>query len=220
MSGVFAPGASITTRSLAESLQISGSPVRDALKRLEADSALESRNKSAYFLPLLSKKDYAEVLAIRVRLEGYAAREAASIISESQIREIEEFNNMYRNSNNVRDELLANFQFHLAIYKSIGSSVLVDTIENMWMRIGPTLHVDTLFGDGRPVVKNHERIIEALRHRDGAAAERALVRDLTEAAEVIMPRLSKGRSGADEGDPPRPERDAGPHPNRAIRAEG
>ncbi|MBL8583980.1 MAG: GntR family transcriptional regulator, partial [Rhizobiaceae bacterium] len=50
MSGVIAPGAVLTSRSLAAQLLVSPQPVRDALKRLEADGILESRPQSGFFL--------------------------------------------------------------------------------------------------------------------------------------------------------------------------
>jgi len=194
MSGAFGPGAAMTTRSIAEVLGVSPSPVRDALKRLEADEAIEGRQKSAYFIRLLSPEDYWDILNIRLQLEGYAVRTAAQLISDSEVGVIEDINRQYSAAAaNIPETLRLNFLFHFRIYRLCQSQRLINLIENLWTRIGPTMHYHTIGYDTNQVAENHSRLIEALRQRKPKAAQRALERDLTDAAKAITPRLPRGQ---------------------------
>ncbi len=198
MSGVFAPGASLTSRSVADSLGVSASPVRDAMKRLEGDGVLKSREKSAYFLTELDRSDYEDIIALRLRLEGYATAEAAKVMDDATVAQLRQLNRDY--TANVRmasESLKLNFAFHFGIYRLAGSPVLIELIENLWLRIGPLLQFHAEDGDFTELTANHERIIDALAARNDRMAERALRRDLTDAARVIMPRLKADRRSPD-----------------------
>jgi GntR family colanic acid and biofilm gene transcriptional regulator len=190
MAGVFAPGAAMTSRSIAEAFGVSASPVRDALKRLEADEVIEGRSKSAYFIRQLTAEDYWDILNLRVQLEGYAVRMAAQIITEQDIETISTYNQQYENAGgNVAETLRINFLFHFHIYRLAQSQRLINLIETLWTRSGPTLYFHTIGYDVHQVADNHGRLIEALRLRNAKAAVRALERDLIDAAKVITSRL-------------------------------
>jgi DNA-binding GntR family transcriptional regulator len=185
MAGVFLPGQSLTGRSIAESLGVSPTPVRDALKRLGADGVIESRSKSAYFVGELSREQYLEVLNLRIRIEGYAAAEAARVATPEDIAQIEAIQARYTATQDVNESVRINFQFHFEIYKLVRSQILIDVVENLWMRIGPSMHLHARGYGLAQVIDNHRRLIEALRNNDSRAAERALQRDLGEAVKAI-----------------------------------
>lgn len=198
MSGVFAPGGSLTSRSVADSLGVSASPVRDAMKRLEGDGVLRSREKSAYFLAELDRSDYEDIIALRLRLEGYAAAEAAKVMDDATVAHLRQLNRDYMaNVRMASESLKSNFAFHFGIYRLAGSPVLIELIENLWLRIGPLLQFHAEDGDFTELTANHERIIDALAARNDRLAERALRRDLTDAARVIMPRLRADKRSPD-----------------------
>lgn len=189
MSGVFVPGSSLTGRSIAESLGVSPTPVRDALKRLEADGVLQARSKSAYYLMTLSRAEYLEVLALRMQVEGYAADCAARVATPADVARIRSINDRYASTKDLAESIRLNFQFHFEIYKLAKSKVLLEIVENLWMRIGPSMHLHVRGYDVPEVVKNHRKIIDALKHKDAAAAKRALSEDMKEAIRAIAPLL-------------------------------
>lgn len=191
MMGVFDPGANITGRSIAESLGVSQSPVRDALKRLEADGVIESRDRSAYYLLNLSREQYLEIMSIRSLLEGHATAEAAKRAKASDIKRLKRINDEYRRAM-PRDSLRINFSLHFEIYCLAQMPILLELIENMWMRIGPVMHFHFSEYDQLEVTRNHAAIIEALERNDSIAARRALQRDLNDAARAIPPHLAIG----------------------------
>jgi DNA-binding GntR family transcriptional regulator len=190
MAGAIAPGGKLSTRSLAEALGVSPMPVREALKRLEADGILESRAKSAFYVHDLSRDEFREVLKVRLRLEGLAAREAAKNFDAEKLRQARALDNRIHTSTSTAQFLERNFRFHFYIYQLADMPMTLTLIENMWLRIGPALN--KIFGKVRPeeTYEAHARLLAALAKRDPDNAEHALHRDLEEAAEVIEGQLA------------------------------
>ena len=90
-SGQVVPGQRIVIRDLARALGTSMMPVRDALRRLEAENAVVLTNGRTLAVPSLSAKDYEELCMIRVTLESLAAREAAKHITAAELEEVVRF---------------------------------------------------------------------------------------------------------------------------------
>lgn len=189
MAGTVLPGGKLSTRSLAEALGVSPMPVREALKRLEADGILESRAKSAFYVHDLSRAEFREVLKVRLRLEGLAAREASKHFDAEKLRHARTLDNRIHTSASAAQYLERNFRFHFYIYQLAEMPMTLTLIENMWLRIGPALN--KVFSKVRPeeTYEAHAHLLAALAKRDPDEAERALHRDLEEAAEIIESQL-------------------------------
>ena len=195
MSGAIMPGGSLTSRSLSLALGVSPTPVREALKRLQADGAVESRSKSAFYVNDPNVEEYQQILELRLATEGLAIRKAAKQARPSDLELIRSLNREYGKSlraggQGARKSLVANFRFHFAIYRLSRSPVLMKVIAATWLRIGPALHHHLRnLRDVEPGLDTHNEIIAALEAGDADAAEAALRKDLTEAAELIYPSL-------------------------------
>jgi DNA-binding GntR family transcriptional regulator len=195
MSGDITPGQMLTSRSISSSLAISPTPVREALKRLEAEGVLKARNKSAYHVSELDSTDFTEIFDVRIILESQAVATAAQNIQEENLVLIEKLNLEYerltsKNDCPVNEVLAANFMFHFEIYRLANSKTLVGLIEALWLRIGPTLYEHVIGIDTSKTDWNYHRlIIDALRARDSEAAVAALKADLTTAFNEIVSRL-------------------------------
>ena len=192
MRGLIAPGATLSSRSLATQLKVSAQPVRDALKRLEADGILEGRPQSGFFLHDPTVAEYREITEIRQRLEGLAARHAARRISPAAIAGLREINERMLHCDTSQDYLAENHRFHFIIYGEAGLPALLVIIENLWMRIGPALHHHPHEYNRAETLRKHQAIIEALERRDGDAAEAAVAYDLANAADLIVLNLPQG----------------------------
>lgn len=189
MSGAFAPGASLSTRSLADRFSVSPMPVREALKRLEADGVVVGRAKSAFVLLDPTTAEFGELLDIRLRLEGLAAAEAARRMDLPTLTRVQALHKQLETyDGDLAGLLTLNFAFHFAVYESAGRPVLLAMIERLWLRIGPVLHASAGY-DAAAVAANHALLLDALERGDAPAAEAALGRDLIEAAAEIGPRL-------------------------------
>lgn len=189
MQGLIAPDTVLTGRSLARHMGLSVQPVRDALKRLEADGAIIGRPQSGFHLPKISAAEYWESIEIRTRLEGLAGRLAASHVTPALILRLTAINDAMQATADPRGYLAANFAFHFAIYEQARRATLLSLIENFWVRIGPVLHhhQDSPLAGGAHA--KHARIIATLAAGDAAGTELAIVDDLVTAAHVVVRRL-------------------------------
>ena len=202
MQGLVQPGATLTSRSLAQHLNVSTQPVRDALKRLEADGILVGRPQSGFYLREIGQAEFAELTEIRVRLEGLAGRCAAAHITADKITELRGMNALMATLPTAREGLALNYRYHFAIYLCSGRPQLLSLIQNLWVRIGPALHHHPYTGRPETITGIHDEMIAALAAADGAAAEAAIRRDISEAARLIMPQLPEPPEAAAQPLPP------------------
>lgn len=200
MAGQLHPGQKVTLRELAAALGVSPMPVREAVRRLAAEGALETLPNRRIRVPVLTKTRFREVLRIRLALEGLAVEEAALQISEGDIERIEALNaeftrEMRRPKADGIRLFRINKDLHFIVYEAAGMPVLLATIEGLWLQIGPVLHLSLSMRAStkarKPRPRNpapdwHHRLARALRRRDSADAVAALAGDLTSAADQIL----------------------------------
>jgi DNA-binding GntR family transcriptional regulator len=194
MAGGVAPGEKITLRQLTGAFGTSLMPVREAVQRLAAEGALEVLPNRAIRVPVMTKAGVNEILAIRLMLEGQAVEEAAKLIQPDAIRRLDELNDAMNAEIRTQDEsrslFQANKEFHFTIYRAAGMPVLLEIIENLWLRIGPFLHfalgVRGREGSIKYVPDCHHRLIRAMVERNGAAGRDALEGDLRGAVELMF----------------------------------
>lgn len=187
MSGALEPGATVTIRSLAEAVGTSTMPVRDAVRRLVAERALEMRANRTIALPRLTAERYAEIIRIRVALEGMAAESAAEQISPAALARLRELDGEMRRCGAAGPGYLRiNQAFHFTIYRAAEQPVLLGIIESLWLQIGPMLNHVRNGGGYHPAMEHHRAMIEALQNGNGAKVRKAIAADLQGAAEMVI----------------------------------
>lgn len=180
--GVYRPGYKMTVRAVAEDLDVSSTPARDALNRLISDRALVYSGPKTVIVPILTKNDLKEITLIRIALEGLAAELAAPFSTAaltSNLMEIQILINSALDAGDYSAALWHNKEFHFLVYRLGGMPHLVSMIEGLWLRIGPSLYnLYPEFAEEKSGVRNHEMAIEALNDRDGAALRAAFENDI------------------------------------------
>src|SRR5258706_14968455 len=88
MAGAFRPGSELTLRSVAEALGTSLMPVRDAMRRLVSERALEALPSRKVAIPFLTVDAFLGLRRIRILLEGEAAALAAERITPRQLNSV------------------------------------------------------------------------------------------------------------------------------------
>jgi DNA-binding GntR family transcriptional regulator len=189
LAGRFEPGASLTLRFLAENFGVSITPVRDAVTRLVAQGVLQLGSRNSAIVPHLTASELKHFTVVRCALEGRAAREAAYNADRNACNRLEDRLATMRAL--IRDRQLDSYldhhrQFHFEIYAMSGIPILADMIENMWLRCGPALsfvipqYVLSLKGSD-----HHQAALDGILSGNGAAAEAAIIADITEAANYL-----------------------------------
>ncbi|WP_195908400.1 GntR family transcriptional regulator [Novosphingobium sp. Gsoil 351] len=194
MSGKFRPGETLTLRPLAAALGTSVIPARDAVLRLVTERALENHRRSVR-VPLLALEELRDVERYRILLESEAAALAAARASDDDLLAIEQASaraeKAYR-SNKIERFLVANQEFHFAVYAAAHSDLLQSIIEKLWLQVGPHLGalVDSMReSDLSEIVDlaHHQELVRALKARDADGARAALAADLEDSTDVYRP---------------------------------
>ena len=199
--GRFPPQARLTIRDLAESMGTSVTPVRDALLRLIQDGALEQRSARDVRVPILSVARYEEIRAIRVRLEGLAARECAMKATAADIARLEEIDGTMQAANcsgNWSDAIRMNQHFHFALAEIGRMDVLRATLHRLWLQMGPLIAAYYRAGGGNRA-DQHATIIAAVRASDADAAEEAIGLDIMAAGQTIRAQIAQLGRGETPG---------------------
>ncbi|MCF5053306.1 FCD domain-containing protein [Pseudomonas syringae] len=89
MNGRFAPGERLVERELCELLQVSRPPLREALRRLEAEKLLVIVPHKGPVVASLDIREAKELYALRALLEGFAVHEFARLADAAQIKALE-----------------------------------------------------------------------------------------------------------------------------------
>jgi DNA-binding GntR family transcriptional regulator len=194
MAGGVPPGEKITLRQLTGAFGTSLMPVREAVQRLVAEGALELLPNRAIRVPLMTRARVAEILQIRLALEGMAVEEAAKIITPETISQLEALNATFsedmKTSENQGRQFRTNKEFHFTIYRAARMPMLLNMIENLWLQVGPFLHFSLGVRhreEGSKYAPDcHNRLIQALRQRDGKAGCEALAGDLRGAVDLMV----------------------------------
>jgi DNA-binding GntR family transcriptional regulator len=205
-SGLVVPGQRIVIREFARSFGTSMMPVRDALRRLEAENALVATSGRNLAVPVMTASDYEELCLVRVNLEGLAAGEAAKNITEAQIKEANAVAGEMEDASDAKDSeatLRLNRKFHFCVYAGAHRPLLLRMIESLWLRVGPQLSYAIRHDiHGGDVVRSpyhpHRQILAALRARDSGSASLAVAYDISRAGRIIVEHLRAN----DRGPPP------------------
>lgn len=190
MSGVYLPGQVLTLRGLAADLGVSPMPVRQAVRCLIVEGALEILPNRTMQVPRMTRDRLAELLAVRRALEGMATEQACREITAAQIAALEKVNTQSRkafDAGDIRRSLVMNQRFHFALYEAARSSVLMPMIQALWLQAGPFMHLALSTSEGVTWDGTHHReLLQALRDHDAEAARTAIERDINKTAEALL----------------------------------
>lgn len=198
MSGLLVPGQVVSLRKLAASFGTSAMPVRESLSRLVAANALEELPNRSVRVPRLGTQSLEELFSLRVRVEGMAARIAASKITDQGLQTLHGINASVREAHDsgaMSEVLKANQRFHFTLYQMTSSSILLPIIEGLWLRSGPTMYF-SLSTPGLWDSSSHTDILVALERHDPDAAEVAMGRDIMKTGDVL---INRSRDGVNTG---------------------
>lgn len=207
LDGSIAPGSVLIEAKLVRVLEMSRTPVREALRRLEAEGTLEALPRGGFQLVDISEGDLDNLYRIRAVLEGLAAESAASRLVRVDIARLEdlydEMDVAVRERDGVR--LIAlNRDFHRAIAVASGNDHLVEMLDNI-KGVFERFRSDAVADDERRQEAHveHGHIIEALRARDGVKA-RQLAEDHVQRALSKGTQVGTTRHGAAQAHPTSP----------------
>ncbi len=195
LDGELLPSSPISEYQVAAALNISRTPVREALKRLEEEGLVWSIPNKGTFVTELSAHDIMEIYQVRERLEGLAARIAAQQMSASDIQLLDKeiaLTDEFASTGRV-DEI---FQRDIRLHKLIITSTQNIRLSKILAMLDDQMHrVRIIFSQSpdwlQAVIREHAAIVENIKQRDCNGAENAMVQHLRSACDrsvqVVLP---------------------------------
>lgn len=185
MSGRFPAGERISLRELTQFVGGTRAPVREAIRRLIAEGALEMRSTRFLRIPQLNAANLLELRDLRVALEGLAVESAVRRATARQVAALRALNAgiiAARKRGDVQADMRQVREFHEAIYLIAEMPRVARLLDSLWTITGPYMtllwpsHVAQGFG-----VAQRQKIIQAFEARDPTAARAALQSDIASA---------------------------------------
>lgn len=136
LTGALPPGSQLKEEELADVCGVSRTPVRDALRRLEAELFVRRTGSQRTFVADWSVGEIDEAFALRGMLEGHAAERAAVRITARQLHDLHRFNDGIEAAITLRRAdvdrfLLCNRQFHAMVLEAAGSERLTMVLSKL-----------------------------------------------------------------------------------------
>lgn len=179
LQGVLPAGSRIDQNQLAENLNVSLVPVREALKKLEAEGFVHIVPRRGAFVSETSLRDMDDLYFARSVLEGQAAYHAAERLQEADLAELETLMTAMdealatQNYDAFRDQ---NRQFHFIIYDAAANRYLSNMIAGLWDLAERYRYRYFFFKNQGDVIQaEHRAIVDACRARDKQALRDAIV---------------------------------------------
>lgn len=202
--GNFPPGQWLQEKELAEKLNVSRSPVREALKQLVDEGlAIEYPNKGV-FVKEFTVKDIEEIYEVRILLESYAIKNSVKTITTSNIRELMEIlhvlTKQYEN-NDLASYIETDTQLHQYIITLGGNSIVSDIYRRIYSQSQQfriySLTTKRRFDDS---VVEHKNIVENICSGNWKEADRINKIHLSLAREEIIEHFEGNKKNLDDSD--------------------
>ena len=172
---VLGPGERLVDVELAAALDMSRTPVREALRRLESEGLVENAPRRGPSVMTLTLQDLVDIFEIDEVLEGLAARSAAQRMGTAEIEALGQVVSRMEQALAAGDEsalATANTQFHSMMRLGSKNGRLPAMLGQL-RDTAPTLRSHQLSPERAPIaIAEHRAIYQAIAARDGAEAER------------------------------------------------
>jgi DNA-binding GntR family transcriptional regulator len=198
--GRVAPGAKLNERELCEVLQVSRTPLREAIKMLAAEGLVELVPNRGAIAVSLTEEDVRHTFELMAALEALSGELAAQRITDEELAELRALH-FEMLAAYTRGDLSAyyaiNSRIHRAINAAARNPVLSHTYDQVNARLQALRFRSNQDGDKwKRAVKEHEKMIEALSARDGAALRNVLLTHLNNKREVVLAQLREQQAAA------------------------
>jgi len=190
------PGAWIDEQALAESFGISRTPMREALKVLAAEGLVTLKPRRGCYVSQVTERDLDDIFPVLALLEGRCAFEAVRKAGAADLRRLDGIHDRLERSaaaGDVERFFDANQVFHQALQELAGNRWLSQAIGDL-RKVLKLVRRHSLRVEGRLAesLAEHRAVMEAIRARDPAAAERAMENHLMSGRAALAAREQPG----------------------------
>lgn len=163
----FTPGYRLVLSSIGNELDMSVVPVREAVRRLEAEGLVKFERNIGARVAMIDEQAYEEAMDTLAVLESAAIGRAASHLTEADLQQARDLNLVMRRALGRFDAhnfTALNQQFHSILYRACPNAHLVDLTDAEWARLGHLRNSTFAFIPDRAPqsVREHDHILDLL----------------------------------------------------------
>lgn len=185
-SGAIRPGELIKQTVLAKRYGVSPTPVREALRILEADGVIDYATHKGATVREMTPDTAADLYRLRAAVESVAASTAVERMTPEGLRAVEErhadIERAMRDGAAPSELSRLNKRFHFAIYE-MSSPLVLQYVEALWVRFTPPATIWST-EHATALQRDHDGILQALRDGDPEAAGRLTAEHVRHAAAI------------------------------------
>lgn len=190
LNGEYKDGESLSELKISSELGVSRTPVREALMQLELEGLVKNIPNKGAVVVGVSEKDIEDIYAIRISIEGLAAKLCTQKITGEELKALEKIADLqefYLMKNDTEQILKLDGDFHKIIYDSSRSRPLRFMLTNFhnYIRHARDISVQTQ-GRAEKTVAEHRAILEAIRNKNAELAEKLTAEHIRNAKENLL----------------------------------
>ena len=193
---LYAPGEQLQVEKLSEAMQVSRTPIREALLRLEQDGLVRSVARVGFFVVEISEKDLEELFEVRELLESYAASKACRCMTESDLAELEKLiqrGTSCAERGDLDDYLDADGAFHGLLIARAQNERLVTMLFSLHNLLHRQRKLSVRSPENvRGTNSEHRKVMDALRAHDAELAGRRMGEHLHSVRDRMLRLLRSG----------------------------
>ena len=201
ITGDLSPSSRLTEPELARQLNVSRTPLREAIRQLEAEGFVTTVPRVGCFVTEITPQDAADVYAIRTVIEGLAARQAAENPDPAKRKTLEAIlTDLAGRTMDYRQYHEISGKFHDIIVGLSGNRRLQGIYHSLAQHVS-RMRTLSLAVRGRPEIslRGHRRIAAAILRGQGAEAERAMRAHIEAAYGVLKQTVRVATDGSASG---------------------
>ena len=195
-----APGTALTIRSVAQRLGVSVTPVRDALRRLQAEGLVQMQGRGETTVAQLEPGEIDDILDLRLALELHATRRGVTGMNGAALKRLEEL--LATAVRTFRSDAYHDYpaasrldqEFHSVLVRAAGNERLTEIYETLGARV-QIVYYTTTQRRPRATYEEHRAILEAYRQRDPATAAAAVETHIAHTRQHIAHLLEQQTEG-------------------------
>lgn len=192
LNGAIPPGQKLFPEKIARRMEISTTPVREALRCLEVKGFVLHNPKRGWVVSKLSRDDLREILDVRLLLECEAIYRAATKIGPDTLNGLKRAQKDFEKANiesNPSESLKANRRFHMLAYQDVGSRMMLKIISQLWDLLNPYYEIlfrQSLLPKPTVGVNNHLEIVRSLEAKEPEQAKFWLKEDIIKPSDFVF----------------------------------
>lgn len=181
MFGTLVPGQAVTIQGLTEEVGAGMTPVREAIRRLTAEGALEAGGNRRVRVPEMTRDRLEEISFARLSIEPKLTELAAKQMTDQCLADLHMHDaevDRAIESGDIELYLEHNYRFHFRLYAQADAQILEKIAASLWLQIGPSLRIVCGRYGTANLPDKHSEALAALREGDAARAATAIADDI------------------------------------------